>query len=247
MRPRNGPPEAVSDEPLDGARRPPRDQLVQRRVLGVDRQHPRAGRLGELHHELAADDERLLVREREVDALAERRDGRAEPGGADERVQHEVGARLGDQPHEPLRPGEHLAVRQASSARAAASASASAIRANAVRRGLRDERLPGALAASPTTSSSSGARDDVERLHADRAGRAEDEERAAASGAPIRAERPPCGLRTWPSPTRSSHASHAAGDDARGRPPAPMPLVVANHTLRGVWALVGAAPIATLR
>ena len=33
----------------------------------------------------------------------------------------------------------------------------------------------------------------------------------------------------------------------RGRRQPPMPLVVANHTLRGVWALVGAAPIATLR
>ena len=33
----------------------------------------------------------------------------------------------------------------------------------------------------------------------------------------------------------------------RRRRQPPMPLVVANHTLRGVWALVGAAPIATLR
>ncbi len=33
----------------------------------------------------------------------------------------------------------------------------------------------------------------------------------------------------------------------RGRRQPPMPLIVANHTLRGVWALVGAAPIATLR
>ena len=32
----------------------------------------------------------------------------------------------------------------------------------------------------------------------------------------------------------------------RRRDQPPMPLVVANHTLRGVWALVGAAPIATL-
>ena len=37
MRPRNGPPEAVIDEPLDRARRLAGDQLVQRRVLGVDR------------------------------------------------------------------------------------------------------------------------------------------------------------------------------------------------------------------
>ena len=61
------------------------------------------GRLRELRHELAADDERLLVGEREVDALAERRDGRAEAGRADERVEDEVGAGLDDEPDEPLR------------------------------------------------------------------------------------------------------------------------------------------------
>ena len=27
----------------------------------------------------------------------------------------------------------------------------------------------------------------------------------------------------------------------------PMPLMVANHTMRRVWALVGSAPVATLR
>ena len=32
------------------------------------------------------------------------------PGGADERVEDEVGARLDDEPHEPLRADEHLAV-----------------------------------------------------------------------------------------------------------------------------------------
>ena len=34
-----------------------------------------------------------------------------EAGGADDRVEHEVGAGLGDEPDEPLGPGEHLAVR----------------------------------------------------------------------------------------------------------------------------------------
>ena len=80
-------------QPRRGARRQPGQQLVQRGVLGVDGQDPRAGRLRELGHELAADDERLLVGEREVDPLAERRDGRAEARRADERVEDEVGAR----------------------------------------------------------------------------------------------------------------------------------------------------------
>ena len=52
-------------------------QVVQRGVLGVDRQQPRARGLGELGDELAADDQRLLVGQREVDALPQRRDRRA--------------------------------------------------------------------------------------------------------------------------------------------------------------------------
>ena len=102
-RPRNGPPDAVIvsrstvPAPLAG------DQLVQRGVLGVDRDQLGAGRLGERHHELAAHDERLLVGQRDVDALGERDDRRAQPRRADDRVEHEVGAGLGDQPHEPLR------------------------------------------------------------------------------------------------------------------------------------------------
>ena len=46
---------------------------------------------------------------------------------------------------------------------------------------------------------------------------------------------------------RGDLAAPAPGLRRRRRLQPPMPLVVANHTLRGVWALVGAAPIATLR
>ena len=53
-------------------------QLEQRAVLGVDRQEPRAGRLGERQHERAAGDQRFLVGQGEVDALAERRERRVE-------------------------------------------------------------------------------------------------------------------------------------------------------------------------
>ena len=110
VRPRNGPPEAVRTSFSIVPGRSPAMQLVQRGVLGVDGQDLRAGRLGERHHELAADDERLLVGEREVDALAERRDGRAEAGRADERVEHEVGAGLEHELDEPLGARQHLAV-----------------------------------------------------------------------------------------------------------------------------------------
>ena len=50
------------------------DQLVQRGVLGIDGQDLRPSRLGERHHQLASRNERLLVGEREVDSLAQRRD-----------------------------------------------------------------------------------------------------------------------------------------------------------------------------
>ena len=65
------------DEPVDRAGALAGDQLVQRGVLGVDRDQLRAGGLGQRGHELAADDQRLLVGEREVDALGERHDRRA--------------------------------------------------------------------------------------------------------------------------------------------------------------------------
>ena len=97
-------------ELVDRARRLAGEQLVQRGVLGVDGDDLRAGGLGERHDELAADDERLLVGQREVDALPQRRDRRAEPRGADQRVEDEVGARLEHEPHEPLGPAQHLAV-----------------------------------------------------------------------------------------------------------------------------------------
>ena len=58
-----------------------------------------------------ADDQRLLVGERQVDPLAERRHRRAEAGGADERVQDEVGAGLDDQAHETLGAAQDLPVR----------------------------------------------------------------------------------------------------------------------------------------
>ena len=70
-----------------------------------------AGGLGERGHELPADDQRLLVGERDVHALGERDDRRAEAGGADDAVEHEIGLRLGDQADEAFGAGEDLALR----------------------------------------------------------------------------------------------------------------------------------------
>ena len=86
-RPRNGPPEAVTIRRSTVPGALAGDQLVQRGVLGVDRDQLGAGGLGERGHELAADDQRLLVGQRDVDALGERDDRRAEAGRADDRVE----------------------------------------------------------------------------------------------------------------------------------------------------------------
>ena len=92
---------------VDGAGSLGADQLVERRVLGVDRQEPRSRRLGERHHQLAAEHQALLVGERDVDPGAERGDGRAEPGGADDAVEDEVRLGCRDQPPYALLTGEH--------------------------------------------------------------------------------------------------------------------------------------------
>jgi len=72
---------------------------------------PRAGGLGERPDELAADDQRLLVGERQVDPLPQRRHGRPETGRADQRVEDEVRIGFDDQPDEALRSAEDPSVR----------------------------------------------------------------------------------------------------------------------------------------
>ena len=110
VRPRNGPPQAVR---TSFSRSP---GALARRAAGAARSARsrradlRAGGLGERRDELAADDERFLVGEREVDPLAERRDRRTEARQADERVEDEIGARLQYEPDESLGADEHLAV-----------------------------------------------------------------------------------------------------------------------------------------
>ena len=74
------PPEAVMTSPLDDPGRFAGQQMVQRGVLGVDRDQLRARGLGERGHEFAAHDQGLLVGQRDVDALGQRHDRRAEAG-----------------------------------------------------------------------------------------------------------------------------------------------------------------------
>ena len=105
-----GPARRGQHEPVHRARRLGVDQLVERRVLGVHGNEQRPGRLGERGDQLAADHEALLVGEREVDALGQRDDRRAEPRRAEDRVEHHVGARRRDQLAHPLLPRQHLAV-----------------------------------------------------------------------------------------------------------------------------------------
>ena len=108
--PAEGPSGRGQDQPVDDPGALTGDQLVQGRMLGVDRDHRRTRRLSERRHEFTADDQRFLVGEREIDSLAERGDGGEQPRRADDRVEHHVGPGLGDQRHEALRSREHLAV-----------------------------------------------------------------------------------------------------------------------------------------
>ena len=185
MRPRNGPPEAVSTSSVHGARRLGADQLVERGVLGVDRHHPRVGRLGQRGDQLAADHQALLVGERDVDALGERDDRRAEPGGADDPVQDQVGAGGGDQLADALLAGEDARrprLLGAARRRPRRRARPRARRARAPARAAppsssrRRGRRPASSSEAPITSSA---------CVADRAGRAEDQDllhRAASVG-----------------------------------------------------------------
>ena len=132
------------DQPVDRAGTLAGQQLMQRRVLGVDRDDRRPGRLGKLHDELAADDERLLVGEREVDPLTERRDRRHEAGRTDDRVEHEIAPGFGDQLDEPVRAGQHLSVGPRLRRRAPPRPVGQRDPPHAERLRLLEQRLPGA-------------------------------------------------------------------------------------------------------
>ena len=73
------------------------EALEERRVLAVHRKDPAAAARRRGEREVAAGDEALLVREREVDAVLERPQRRVDAGEADDGVEDDVGLRLLEQ------------------------------------------------------------------------------------------------------------------------------------------------------
>ena len=123
VRPRNGPPEAVTTSLRTSARVAAGQRLEERGVLGVDRDDL-AG-LGERLDQRAADDQRLLVGQGQGPARLEGGQGRGEADGAGDAVEHgvaggggELGGRVG--------PGQDLGQRLARAVLRSASASRSA-------------------------------------------------------------------------------------------------------------------------
>ena len=180
MRPRNGPPEAVSDEP----RR--RRRAARRRSAGAARSaRSRPGSAGRRWPRRArvtssppTTSDSLLASATSMPSVSATIVG-PRPGRADDRVEHEVGAGLGDEPHEPLGPGQHLALGpRLGGAGGGVGVADSAIRAHAVRARLRDQRARARARRTGRRARTRSPRagDDVERLRADRAGGAEDGE-----------------------------------------------------------------------
>ena len=71
--------------------------LLERGVLGVDRQDQSAASTGRGQHELASRYEALFVGEREIKAGVQRRQARLEPCRTHHGIEDEVGTTLGDE------------------------------------------------------------------------------------------------------------------------------------------------------
>ena len=128
VRPRNGPPDAVSTtECTARGARPSRHWKSAECSLSTGRSAPAAA-LPRGERELAGRDEALLVRERERDAALERPERRADAGEADDGVEHDV--RLG--PLEQLgRVAADLRQRRRSAARSSVEPDAAATSSSA--------------------------------------------------------------------------------------------------------------------
>ena len=100
--PRNGPPEAVRINRRTSRVRAAAQRLRDGRVLGVDR-HDLVGSLPRGVHQPAADDERLLVGEREGAARPQRGERRPQPDRACDAVEHDVGTAAGQLASTPAR------------------------------------------------------------------------------------------------------------------------------------------------
>ena len=91
VRPRNGPPLAVSTMRADLGRAPGAQALPDRGVLGVDGDDLAAARGARLGDDRPGRDQALLVRERETLARLQRGERRRQPREPDDRVEHDVG------------------------------------------------------------------------------------------------------------------------------------------------------------
>ena len=189
VRPRNGPPLAVSTSRRTSARRPAAQALGQRRVLGVDARPAGPGAAARVT-ERAAGDQRLLVGEGHRAPGLQRGQGGPQPLRAGDRVEDDVGIE-----RRPVRRSRTGRRRSAAAARPAGQASAIRFSSSSARRlaGDADELDPqrGRLRGQQrrdrcrrrrsraTANRSRIAGDDVDRLGADRSGRAEDRRRGA--------------------------------------------------------------------
>ena len=101
-RPRNGPPDAVSTSRRTSSVGARAERLRDGRVLRVDGHD--LPRRGETRHEVAADDEGLLVGQGERGAALEHRERRCEADRAGDAVQHDVGIDVVHELHRLLDP-----------------------------------------------------------------------------------------------------------------------------------------------
>ena len=175
-RPRNGPPEAVitSDSTVSG--RGVAEALPERRMLAVDRQDRAVRALGRGRHQRPAGDQALLVGQGQVGAGLERRQGRGQPGRADDRVQHRVGAGVAHQLHHAGLALQHRTVED----RAGAGGGGRVDQRDpidAVGGRRRDQRLGVGVRCERAGGQLGVVAHDLERLDADRAGRAENGDR----------------------------------------------------------------------
>ncbi len=157
------------------------------RVLAVHRNEVVAG--NELRHQLAADHERLLVRQRETLAGAESRDGRAQSRGAHERVEYEVAIGVLGKLDDRLRTRSHLGVGQQPRQSVGGGLVGKRQAAHPEGARLLRDRVRGRAGGQRHHLDALGeARGDLNGLSADRTGRAEDGD---ADGSHRRATSPP--------------------------------------------------------
>ena len=200
LRPRKGPPDPVSSSSSSaglspavaghaGAGAAAGDALEQRAVLAVHGQDGRTAAAGGVQDERPAGDHALLVGQRERRAGLERRHGGAQPRGADDAVEHRQRRALGggalggagDELADPGFAGVHRELRRQRRGPRRRVRVVQAHVAHAVRDRLLDDAGGVAPGRQPHEAQPRHRRQHLERLAADRAGRAEDEQMSGSA------------------------------------------------------------------